>query len=122
MEASADDAPLPRPGCHGGAAQPDVERTRGAAVSDVAVKIISLEADDDNRIGEVCSLLVRSFRALSPEWVATHDRAREVVLDAREHPLGFWLAVGFTVVGVFPDAEGIGKPTILMARPIGRRG
>ena len=188
-------------------------------MTDADVKIVSLEADDEDRIGEVCSLLARSFRVLSPNWVPTRDRAREVVLDAlepgninrllldgdrvagwvgarrdygcvwelhpmvvdesmrgrghgralvddvvrlaeeqgaltlslgtsdevgltslaardlfeeplaalqeieaaREHPLGFWLAVGFTVVGVFPDAEGIGKPTILLAKPIGRR-
>ena len=38
----------------------------------------------------------------------------------RLHPLGFWLKVGFAVVGVVPDAEGIGKPTILLAKPLGR--
>jgi len=39
---------------------------------------------------------------------------------ARGHPLGFWLNVGFAVVGVVPDAEGIGKPTILLAKAVGR--
>ena len=29
-----------------------------------------------------------------------------------------WLKVGFAVVGVVPDAVGIGKPTILLAKPI----
>ena len=194
-------------------------RRGGTLVTDVDVEIVSFEAGDEDRIGEVCSLLVRSFRVLSPSWVPTLERAREVVLDAlepgninrvllegdrvagwvgarhdygcvwelhpmvvdegmrgrghgralvedvvrlaedrgaltlvlgtsdevgltslaardlfeeplaalaeieaeREHPLGFWLAVGFKVVGVLPDAEGIGKPTILLARPIGRR-
>jgi aminoglycoside 6'-N-acetyltransferase I len=32
------------------------------------------------------------------------------------HPLGFWQRVGYTVVGVIPDAEGPGKPTILLAK------
>jgi aminoglycoside 6'-N-acetyltransferase I len=30
--------------------------------------------------------------------------------------LGFWQRVGYTVVGVIPDAEGPGKPTILLAK------
>ena len=34
------------------------------------------------------------------------------------HPLGFWQRVGYTVVGVIPDAEGPGKPTILLAKRI----
>ena len=36
------------------------------------------------------------------------------------HPLGFWQRVGYTVVGVIPDAEGPGKPTILLAKRIRR--
>ena len=36
------------------------------------------------------------------------------------HPLGFWQTVGYKVVGVIPDAEGPGKPTILLAKRIGR--
>lgn len=181
--------------------------------------VFSLGAEDERGIDEVASLLVRSFRAVSPNWVPTLERGREVVLEAlapgyinrafvlagrivgwvgarhdygavwelhplvvdesvrgrgigralvdeivdlvaehgaltlllgtsdeadltnlagrdlfrdplailqsieaaQVHPLGFWLKVGFAVVGVVPDAEGIGKPTILLAKPIGRR-
>jgi aminoglycoside 6'-N-acetyltransferase I len=36
------------------------------------------------------------------------------------HPMGFWQRVGYTVVGVIPDAEGPGKPTILLAKRIRR--
>lgn len=32
------------------------------------------------------------------------------------HPLGFYQAVGYTVVGVLPDANGPGKPDIFMAK------
>ncbi len=32
------------------------------------------------------------------------------------HPLPFWIALGYTVVGVVPDAEGPGKPTIHLAK------
>lgn len=35
------------------------------------------------------------------------------------HPLGFYRRVGYKVVGVIPDANGFGKPDILMAKRIG---
>jgi aminoglycoside 6'-N-acetyltransferase I len=35
------------------------------------------------------------------------------------HPLEFWQAVGYTVVGLTPDAEGPGKPSILLAKRLG---
>ena len=35
------------------------------------------------------------------------------------HPYGFYLACGFSIVGVIPDANGPGKPDILMARRLG---
>ena len=36
------------------------------------------------------------------------------------HPFEFWLRVGFHIVGVIPDANGFGKPDILMAKRIDR--
>ena len=180
--------------------------------------IVTMGPADKQQIAEVCELLVRSFRALSPTWVPTVEAAREKVIDAlrpgmlsrvlliggrvvgwvgarhdygsvwelhpivvdqamqgrgfgralvndieslagREgaltlllgtsdemgrttladqdlfldpitalrnlkatgsHPLGFWLRLGYTVVGVVPDAEGPGKPTIHLAKRVGR--
>jgi len=35
-----------------------------------------------------------------------------------KHPFEFWLRVGFHIVGVIPDANGFGKPDILMAKRI----
>jgi aminoglycoside 6'-N-acetyltransferase I len=35
-----------------------------------------------------------------------------------DHPINFWLGVGFTLVGVRPDEEGLGKPGIHFARRI----
>lgn len=32
-----------------------------------------------------------------------------------EHPIDFWMRVGFTPIGVMPDAEGPGKPSIYFA-------
>jgi aminoglycoside 6'-N-acetyltransferase I len=34
----------------------------------------------------------------------------------RPHPLEFWTAVGYSVVGVVPDAEGPGMPSIMLAK------
>ena len=34
------------------------------------------------------------------------------------HPFEFYLKVGYQVVGVIPDANGFGKPDILMAKRI----
>lgn len=38
------------------------------------------------------------------------------------HPCGFWLRLGFRIVGVLPDAEGFGKPSIMMAQPLQQKG
>jgi aminoglycoside 6'-N-acetyltransferase I len=40
------------------------------------------------------------------------------IRTTRDHPLDFYRAVGFTVVGLVPDAEGRGKPTIVMAKRV----
>lgn len=37
----------------------------------------------------------------------------------RNHPSKFYLRLGFEVVGVIPDANGFGKPDILMAKRVG---
>jgi len=38
------------------------------------------------------------------------------------HPFAFWQRIGYSFVGVIPDAEGIGKPSIQLARRISDRG
>ena len=35
------------------------------------------------------------------------------------HPFGFYQKMGFVIVGVIPDANGLGKPDIFMAKRIG---
>jgi aminoglycoside 6'-N-acetyltransferase I len=36
------------------------------------------------------------------------------------HPMSFYRALGFVVTGVVPDANGRGRPDILMSRRIAR--
>lgn len=40
--------------------------------------------------------------------------------ETRGHPFAFYARVGFSVVGVIPDASGPGRPDILMAKRVGR--
>ena len=35
-----------------------------------------------------------------------------------DHPAKFYMKMGFTIVGVIPDANGMGKPDILMAKRV----
>ncbi len=87
-------------------------------------------------VGEV-EALARARGALTM-LLGTSDEARRTSLSDRdlfdepldalknvsvtgEHSLPFWIAVGYTVVGVVPDAEGPGKPTILLAKRLSTR-
>jgi aminoglycoside 6'-N-acetyltransferase I len=38
-----------------------------------------------------------------------------------DHPAGFYLRMGFEIVGLIPDANGLGKPDILMAKRVNSR-
>lgn len=40
--------------------------------------------------------------------------------NRRRHPFEFYQRCGYAVIGVVPDANGFGKPDILMARRVGR--
>jgi aminoglycoside 6'-N-acetyltransferase I len=44
-----------------------------------------------------------------PEKIAT-------VKNLRRHPFEFYQKLGFSIIGVVPDANGIGKPDIIMAK------
>ena len=47
-------------------------------------------------------------------------RVREIH-NLRRHPFEFYQKVGFEIVGIIPDANGFGKPDILMAKRVQRR-
>ena len=42
------------------------------------------------------------------------------IRNLRRHPFEFYQKMGYTVVGVIPDANGLGKPDILMAKRVGK--
>lgn len=73
------------------------------------------------------TLLVGTSDEMARTTLAGKDLFRDPIGALRDlkpigdHPLGFWKSVGYTVVGLVPDAEGMGKPTILLAKGIGRR-
>lgn len=47
-------------------------------------------------------------------WARIRD-----IQDRKGHPFAFYRKLGYTIIGVIPDANGRGKPDILMARRIG---
>lgn len=42
------------------------------------------------------------------------------IRNLRGHPYTFYQKMGFTIVGVIPDANGLGKPDIMMAKRVWR--
>lgn len=40
------------------------------------------------------------------------------ITNLRGHPYAFYQMLGFAIVGVVPDANGAGKPNILMAKSL----
>ncbi len=43
------------------------------------------------------------------------------IRNLRHHPYEFYQKLGYEIVGVIPDANGLGKPDILMAKSVVRR-
>jgi len=41
------------------------------------------------------------------------------IKNIKGHPYAFYEKMGFTIVGVIPDADGIGKPDIIMTKRVG---
>jgi aminoglycoside 6'-N-acetyltransferase I len=41
------------------------------------------------------------------------------IRNQRDHPYAFYLRLGYSLAGIVPDANGFGKPDILMAKRVG---
>lgn len=50
-------------------------------------------------------------------YVGTYAKIENVV-NYNRHPYEFYQKAGYKIVGVIPDANGIGKPDIMMAKTI----
>ncbi len=48
------------------------------------------------------------------------ERIRDI-RNVKGHPFGFYQKLGYTITGVVPDANGRGKPDILMGKRVGGR-
>jgi aminoglycoside 6'-N-acetyltransferase I len=44
----------------------------------------------------------------------------QTIKNLSEHPFEFYQKLGFEIVGIIPDANGIGKPDIQMAKRVGK--
>ena len=42
------------------------------------------------------------------------------IKNIKGHPFEFYQKMGYAIIGVIPDANGIGKPDILMAKQVNR--
>lgn len=70
---------------------------------------IYLGTDDEN-----CRTSIGGVDVYSDVLGALHG-----IRNLRNHPFAFYEKVGFVIVGVIPDANGFGKPDILMAKRVG---
>jgi aminoglycoside 6'-N-acetyltransferase I len=41
------------------------------------------------------------------------------IKNIKGHPYEFYQKMGFSLVGVIPDADGLGKPDIILAKRVG---
>ena len=50
-------------------------------------------------------------------YIDTYEKIMNIE-NFKNHPFEFYQKVGYKIVGVIPDANGIGKPDILMAKRV----
>lgn len=71
---------------------------------------ITLGTDDENERTTIGGIDL--YPGLLGKLSAIRDRGR--------HPFGFYLKMGYEISGVVPDANGFGKPDILMCKRVSR--
>ena len=75
---------------------------------------ITLQLGTDDETGATSAYGVDVY-----EDIAGHIARLRIVDPQWRHPLDFYRKLGFSVIGLMPDANGIGKPDILMAKRVG---
>ncbi len=71
-------------------------------------RTIYLGTDDENYRTSISGI------DLYPDVLGNLSRIKNL----HDHPFEFYQKVGFTIVGVIPDANGLGKPDIFMAKRV----
>lgn len=69
---------------------------------------IMLGSDD---VDEMTSLSNVDLYENLPDKIAS-------IRNLKGHPYGFYQAAGYTIIGVLPDANGVGKPDILLGKRV----
>ena len=60
-------------------------------------------------------------QATSLSGVNLYENPGEAIANfhiVKSHPVGFWLKMGFSIIGVLPDVDGIGIPSIMLAQSL----
>lgn len=86
------------------------------------MRIIDLDRDDEGAI-EQCARLVIEGLTDWPDLASAVEEVRQSLEPGRISRVAVddGQKLGFTTVGVVPDANGLGKPDILMAKRVGTR-
>jgi aminoglycoside 6'-N-acetyltransferase I len=71
---------------------------------------ITLGSDDENGMTSLAN--VDLYEDL---WEKIRD-----IQNLKHHPFEFYQKMGYVITGIVPDANGVGKPDILMAKKVGR--
>jgi aminoglycoside 6'-N-acetyltransferase I len=75
---------------------------------------ITLQLGTDDETGATSAFGVDVY-----EDIGGHIARLRIVDPQWRHPLEFYRKLGFRVIGLMPDANGMGKPDILMAKRVG---
>lgn len=70
---------------------------------------VTLGTDDEN-----CQTSLGGVDLYDDLWTKIRE-----IKNLKEHPFTFYQRLGYQIVGVVPDANGFGKPDILMAKRVG---
>ena len=78
------------------------------------MQIMDLKPDDENNVRQAANILFEGFKDIWPHICPNLEAALKEVHKSFE----FYQKLGFVIVGVIPDANGLGKRDIFMAKRV----